>query len=145
MAPAGLLLLHTGLLVAIWLLLATQARSENIAAAVPSPSQNSSLAVDKTESALREELRTLEAQNPDSIEVAKDLDLLAHYYFHRGRFSDAEPPLLQSLAIKEKMLPVDDTAVQETVLNLADDYAWQGRLPEAERLFDRLLLERKRS
>ena len=140
MAPAGLLLLHTGLLVAIWLLLATQARSENIAAAVPSPSQNSSLAVDTTESALREELRTLEAQNPDSIEVAKDLDLLAHYYFHRGRFSDAEPPLLQSLAIKEKMLPVDDIAVQETVLNLADDYAWQGRLPEAERLFDRLLL-----
>ena len=130
---------HAGLLVAIWLLLAAETRSENIPASVPTASQSRSPAVDKTESALREELRILEAQNPGSIEVAKDLDLLAHYYFSHGWFSDAEPPLIRSLSIKEKILPADDSATQETVLILGEIYAWQGRLPEAERLFDRAI------
>jgi tetratricopeptide (TPR) repeat protein len=136
---ADLRFFHAGLLVVILLLVAAETRSENIPAPVPSPSQSSSLAVDKTESALREELRALEAQNPGSIDVAKDLDLLARYYFSHGRFSDAEPPLIQSLAIKEKILRADDPATQETVLILGEIYAWQGRLPEAERLFDRAI------
>jgi CHAT domain-containing protein/tetratricopeptide (TPR) repeat protein len=114
-------------------------RSESNPAAASSSADSPAHAVDTTEAALRDELRTLEAQNPNSIEVTKDLDLLAWYFWTRGRFSDAEPLLIQSLAIKEKILPADDMAIQENVDRLAEIYIWQGRLPEAEHLLDRAL------
>ena len=120
-------------------LFAAETRSENKPASLPAPSQGNSLAVDKTESALLDELRTLEAQNPDSIEVTRDLDLLSWYYWTRGRFSLAEPLLIESLAIKEKTLNGDDPEIQENVDRLGYIYFWEGRFAEAEQLFDRAL------
>ena len=120
-------------------LFAAETRSENKPASLPAPSQGNSLAVDKTESALLDELRTLEAQNPNSIEVTRDLDLLSWYYWTRGRFSLAEPLLIKSLAIKEKTLTGDDPEIQEDVDRLGYIYFWEGRFAEAEQLFDRAL------
>ena len=120
-------------------LFAAETRSENKPASLPAPSQGNSLAVDKTESALLDELRTLEVQNPNSIEVIRDLDLLSWYYWTRGRFSLAEPLLIKSLAIKEKTLTGDDPEIQEDVDRLAYIYFWEGRFAEAEQLFDRAL------
>ncbi len=114
-------------------------RSESNPVPIPSPAGSRDQAVDKTEAALRDELRTLEAQNPNSIEVTKDLDLLAWYYWNHGRFSDAEPLLIQSLAIKEKSLSADDSAIEENIDRLGELYAWEGRFSEAERLLNRAL------
>src|SRR5216683_4081767 len=123
---ANVLLATITLAITICFLFNAETRSEDIPASISHPPQNGGLAVDKTEAALLEDLRTLEAQKPGSIEVAKDLDLLAWYYWNHGRFSDAEPLLMQSLAIKEKILPSDDPAIEENVARLGNIYAWEG-------------------
>jgi tetratricopeptide (TPR) repeat protein len=62
-----------------------------------------------------------------------------------GRFAEAEPPIRQSLAIREKLLGGDHPEVARSLNNLADLYQRQGRAADAEPLYVRALAIRQRA
>jgi tetratricopeptide (TPR) repeat protein len=71
----------------------------------------------------------------DSPELADSLNRLAKLYYEQGRYSEAEPLLLRSLAIRESNLGADHPSVAIGLNNLAELYRTQGRYNEAEPLY----------
>jgi tetratricopeptide (TPR) repeat protein len=61
-----------------------------------------------------------------------------------GRYADAEPPIKQSLAIREKVLGRDHVDVARSLNNLADLYQRQARYADAEPIYKRALDIRER-
>jgi tetratricopeptide (TPR) repeat protein len=70
----------------------------------------------------------------DSIELARNLNNLARLHYSMGRYREAEPLYVRSLAIREQQLGTDhpDTAI--SLNNLAGLYKSMGRYSEAEPL-----------
>jgi len=64
----------------------------------------------------------------------------AGLYQSQGRYSDAEPLYVRSLAISEQQLGADHPDVATSLNNLASLYQSQGRYSEAEPLYERSLL-----
>jgi tetratricopeptide (TPR) repeat protein len=75
----------------------------------------------------------------DSLEVADSLDRLGKLYHDQGRYSDAEPLYVRSLAIREKQLGEDHLDTAASINNLANLYKSTGRYVEAEPLYIRSL------
>ncbi|PZV26006.1 MAG: tetratricopeptide repeat protein [Snowella sp.] len=71
--------------------------------------------------------------------LAENLNNLAGLYRSQGKYSEAEPLIARSLAIKEKQLGEDHPSVATGLNNLADLYESQGKYEEAEPLYRRSL------
>jgi tetratricopeptide (TPR) repeat protein len=67
------------------------------------------------------------------------LNNLAFLYASQGRYTEAEPLYMRSLAIKEMQLGADHPDVATNLNNLARLYESQGRYGEAEPLYLRAL------
>jgi tetratricopeptide (TPR) repeat protein len=76
--------------------------------------------------------------------LANSLDWLASLYDSQGRYSEAEPLLLQALDIWQRQLGDDHPCVATSLNNLAYLYNSQGRYSEAEPLFLQSLAIRQR-
>ncbi|WP_416666116.1 tetratricopeptide repeat protein [Egbenema bharatensis] len=75
----------------------------------------------------------------DSVELARTLKNLANLYRSMGRYSEAEPLFVRSLAIYEQQLGADHPHTATSLNNLAGLYRSMGRYSEAEPLFVRSL------
>ncbi|MFP6869130.1 MAG: tetratricopeptide repeat protein [Nitrospinota bacterium] len=64
---------------------------------------------------------------------------MAHLFHNQGRYKEAEPLYLRSLAIREKALGPGHPDVAQSLGNLAARYKAQGRYKEAEPFFRRAL------
>ncbi len=78
------------------------------------------------------------------LDVAESLDSLATLYRHQGRYAQAEPLYLRSLAIKENTLGSDHLDVTKILSGLAVLYIDQGKYRKAEPLFQRSLATREK-
>ena len=75
----------------------------------------------------------------DHPDVATSLSNLASLYASQGRYAEAEPLYMRSLAIKEMQLGSDHPDVATNLNNLARLYESQGRYGDAESLYLRAL------
>ena len=82
-------------------------------------------------------------KSTDSPELATSLDRLASLYADQGRYSEAEPLYLKSLALRKQLLGEAHPDVAASLNNLACLYYSQGRYSEAEPLFQEALALRK--
>ncbi|MFM7715638.1 MAG: tetratricopeptide repeat protein, partial [Microcystis sp.] len=64
---------------------------------------------------------------------------LANLYYFQGKYAEAEPLYLQSLAINEKQLGAEHPAVATSLNNLASLYRDQGKYAEAEPLYQKAI------
>jgi tetratricopeptide (TPR) repeat protein len=71
----------------------------------------------------------------DSLELADSLARLGQFYYRQGRYLEAEPLLLKSLALIQKLLGSNHSAIALSLSNLAGLYYAQGRYSEAESLY----------
>jgi tetratricopeptide (TPR) repeat protein len=69
---------------------------------------------------------------------------LAGLYYSQGRYSEAEPLLVQALALKKRLLGEEHPSVASSLNNLAGLYDSQGRYSEAEPLYEQALALEKR-
>ena len=76
--------------------------------------------------------RALGAEHP---EVAKDLYNLATVNTLLGNYKDAEMQAQRSLQIRQKVLKANDPALVRTLDRMAENFALQGRLDEALRVY----------
>ncbi|HEY9802257.1 MAG TPA: tetratricopeptide repeat protein [Leptolyngbyaceae cyanobacterium] len=67
--------------------------------------------------------------------LATSLNHLAGLYYSQGRYSQAEPLLIQTLALTRKLLGEEHPDVANSLNNLAVLYRSQGRYSEAEPLY----------
>ena len=67
------------------------------------------------------------------------LNIIALITQAQGRYAEAEPLYQRSLAIREKVLDPNDSALAPALGNLAELYQTQGRYAEAEPLYKRSL------
>lgn len=88
---------------------------------------------------------TLEKTSPNSRDHAGALNNLAQLYGDLGRDDKAEPLLERALAIMERSVGIDSSAIAPEMNNLAALYERQGRFAEAEPLFKRALANCERS
>ena len=77
-------------------------------------------------------------------DFAPTLSNLAYLYYSQGRYSEAEPLLVQALALRKRLLGEEHPDVAESLNNLAELYRSQGRYSEAEPLYEQALALRKR-
>ncbi|MEO0535520.1 MAG: tetratricopeptide repeat protein, partial [Cyanobacteria bacterium P01_A01_bin.123] len=70
-----------------------------------------------------------------SEDLAETLNQLARIHFLSGDYSEAEPPYLQALQLKQKLLGDEHPDVANSLNNLAGLYFSQGRYSEAEPLY----------
>jgi tetratricopeptide (TPR) repeat protein len=82
---------------------------------------------------------------PDSSRLAIALGRIARLYYDQGRFGEAEPLYLRSLAISEKSLGADHPDVAATLNNLAGLYRRQGLYEKVEPLYLRSLAIKEKS
>jgi tetratricopeptide (TPR) repeat protein len=75
---------------------------------------------------------TLEFSGKESLRYAIGLHHLGLYYSEIGRYGEAEPPLLESLQIKKKIIGVESRSYAVGLLDLASLYNGLGRLLDAE-------------
>ncbi|MDZ8224364.1 tetratricopeptide repeat protein, partial [Nostoc sp. ChiVER01] len=66
--------------------------------------------------------------------VASSLNDLAALYYSQGRYTDAEPLLIQALAMRKRLLGDEHPSVASSLNNLAALYYSQGRYSDAEPL-----------
>jgi tetratricopeptide (TPR) repeat protein len=71
--------------------------------------------------------------------VRTTLSNFALLYVYLGRYADAEPLYLRTLAIKEKALGEDHVDIATTLNNIAQLYVYQGRYAEAEPFYGRAI------
>ena len=71
------------------------------------------------------------ALSPEHPVVAASLNYLAVNYAYQGRYAEAVPLNMRSLAIREKALGLEHPIVAESLNNLALNYTNQGRYGEA--------------
>ena len=76
--------------------------------------------------------RSLPEDHPS---LANHLNNLAGLYRDQGRYSEAEPLLLQALEIDRRSLPEDHPSLATHLNNLALLYKSQGRYSEAEPVY----------
>jgi tetratricopeptide (TPR) repeat protein len=76
---------------------------------------------------------------PDSTHLANALFRIANLYTDQGRYSEAEPLFLRSLAIAEEQLGTNHPNTATSLNNLAGLYRGMGRYVEAEPLLVRSL------
>ena len=79
-----------------------------------------------------------------NILAVPSLDILAELYLSQGRYAEAEPLILRSLSIDEKVYGEDDPAIATHLNNLAVLYRNQGRYTEAEPIYLRSLSIREK-
>lgn len=70
---------------------------------------------------------------------------VAHYYFKRGRYAEAEPLYRQSLAIRQQVLGEEDPEVGTSLNLLGELFRVQARYVEAEPLQERSLAIREKA
>ena len=68
-------------------------------------------------------------------DLATNLNYLANLYYSQGRYSEAEPLLVQALELRNRLLGEDHRNVATSLNNLALLYKSQGRYSEAEPLY----------
>lgn len=79
------------------------------------------------------------ARNADSIygiDAAAPLEALSDLYTKKGRFTEAEPPLLEAHKLKEAAYGAEDEFLAPTALKLALLYKKMQRYGDSERYFD---------
>ena len=67
--------------------------------------------------------------------MAQSLNNLAGLYRKQGRYSEAEPFLLEELALRKRLLGEEHTNVGQSLNHLAYLYYEQGRYSEAESFY----------
>ncbi|MCL1466882.1 tetratricopeptide repeat protein [Argonema galeatum] len=77
-------------------------------------------------------------------DLSESLHNLANLYYSQGRYSEAEPLLLQGLELRKRWLGDEHPDVATSLNNLANLYYSQGRYSEAEPLLLQTLELRKR-
>jgi uncharacterized protein YjbI with pentapeptide repeats/DNA-binding NarL/FixJ family response regulator len=89
----------------------------------------------------QDEVRHGESSIPEEAnsEEATDLNELAKLYASQGRYSEAEPLLLQALQIRQQQLGPEHPDTAMSLNNLAGLYRSQGRYSEAESLYEQAL------
>ncbi|MGP8100366.1 MAG: tetratricopeptide repeat protein [Candidatus Cybelea sp.] len=83
------------------------------------------------------------ALGPDHPDVAFRLSNLASVYPNQGRYGEAEPLHMRSMAIREKALGPDHPDVAYCLNGLALTFRDQGRYQEAEGLLSQALSTRE--
>ncbi len=81
---------------------------------------------------------------PDSVEIAQTLTVLAGIHNAQGHYAKAEPLYRQALAIYEQRLGSEHPYTARSVSNLASLYSSQGKYAEAELLYQRVLALREK-
>jgi tetratricopeptide (TPR) repeat protein len=76
-----------------------------------------------------------QGEAPDNGSLATNLSYLAELYESQGRYSEAEPLLVQALALRQRLLGAEHPDVASSLNNLAYLYESQGRYSEAEPLY----------
>ena len=76
-------------------------------------------------------------------EAARLLDQAGDYLRERGQYTEAEPLLIKSLAIREKILGPEQPVVARSLNNLARIYHHQGKFSQAEALYQQALTIRE--
>jgi tetratricopeptide (TPR) repeat protein len=71
---------------------------------------------------------------PGHPSVAVTLNALANVYRDQERYAEAEPTYRRALRVRESTLEADDSAIVETLTDLAKMLRKMGRVAEAERL-----------
>jgi len=81
---------------------------------------------------------------PEHPDVATSLNNLALLYYTQGRYDQAEPLLMRTLAIREKVLRPEHPDVAQSLNNLAVLYHDQGKYDQAEPLYQHALVIREK-
>ena len=93
----------------------------------------------EAEKQLKAALKEAEAFRPEDPRVATSLNNLAGLYHAQGKYTEAEPLLKRSLAMREKILGPVHPEVARSLNNLAGLHHARGNYIEAEPLYKRAL------
>jgi len=81
----------------------------------------------------------------ESEEAARLLDQAGDYLRERGQYTEAEPLLIKSLALREKILGPEHPSLALSLHNMARLYHDQGKYTKAEPLYQQALAMREKS
>jgi len=95
---------------------------------------------DRTERELESALARHEnASHPDNQQILEHLDNLTLFYMNHSKWAEAEPLFKRALAIREKVLGLNNRAGANSLIELAYCYSCQGKSTEATPLYKRAL------
>lgn len=77
--------------------------------------------------------------NPDQLDIAVSLNIMADLYCYQQRYAKAEPLYKRALAIREKTPDSEYCNVISTLSDLAAMYYAQGQYDQAEKIYKRIL------